>query len=155
MPKNSNNANLEIFPSNPFYEWVSCNEYSHFNTISLNSAPNTCTNKDVKENKMFNNPTNANWEILLSNPCHERISYNEDYHFNPTPSNYSPDNHTDEDMQENSADSFGKKNVFRKVKFFFKRNCEPIMQWFYIQKILIVVHVTYCTHNRTHIPSKI
>ncbi|GFS59311.1 hypothetical protein TNIN_475281 [Trichonephila inaurata madagascariensis] len=37
------------------------------------------------------------------------------------PLNASPSNYTDEDVQENAVDSSRKKNVFRKVKSFFKK----------------------------------
>ncbi|GFQ69340.1 hypothetical protein TNCT_497171 [Trichonephila clavata] len=166
MINNHNNQNLEILPSNPFYEMSSYNEGYQFTTIPLNTSTGNYTEEDVKENNMLNYP---NLEILPSNPFYEMSSYNEDYQFthiplntstgnytdevvkekympnnasleilstNPfyefyqrgsnnddlssTPLNASPDNRTDENVQENSIVSFRKKNFFRKVKSFFK-----------------------------------
>ncbi|GFR13161.1 hypothetical protein TNCT_484001 [Trichonephila clavata] len=44
---------------------------------------------------------NSNSEILPSIPFYERISYNEDYHYNQISLNASPCNSTDEDVQDN------------------------------------------------------
>ncbi|GFQ66724.1 hypothetical protein TNCT_576411 [Trichonephila clavata] len=114
-----NNPNLEILPSNPFYEMSSYNEGYQFTPIPLNTSTGNYTDEDVKEIYM---PNNANLEILSTNPFYEfyqKGSYNDD--FFPTPLNASPDNRTDENVQENAIVSSRKKNVFRKVKSFFKK----------------------------------
>ncbi|GFQ76017.1 hypothetical protein TNCT_427141 [Trichonephila clavata] len=121
MPNSLNNANLEILPTNPFYEMASYSEGYHLNPIPSNASSGNYTGEDFQENNMPNSPNNANLEILPTNPFYERVSYSEDYHLNPIPSNTSPDNRTDEDLQENAVDSSRKEKVFRKVKSFFKK----------------------------------
>ncbi|GFQ86748.1 hypothetical protein TNCT_390731 [Trichonephila clavata] len=114
-----NNSNLEILPSNPFYQMSSYNEDYQFTPMHLYTSTGNSTDEDVKEKYM---PNNANLEILSTNPFYEfyqRGSYNDD--FIPTPLNASPDSRTDENVQENAIVSSRKKNVFRKVKSFFKK----------------------------------
>ncbi|GFR10899.1 hypothetical protein TNCT_482861 [Trichonephila clavata] len=121
MPNSPNYANLEILPTNPFYERVSYSEEYHLNPIPLNASPDNYTDEDVQENGMPNSTNYANLEILPTNPFYERASYSEDYHMNPIPLSASPENRTDEDVQENAVDSSRKKKVFRKVISFFKK----------------------------------
>ncbi|GFQ94789.1 hypothetical protein TNCT_85501 [Trichonephila clavata] len=94
------NSNLEILPSNPFYERGSYNENYHF--IPIPDSPDNPSDEDVKENNMLNNHNNVNSEILPSNPFYVKGSYNEDYHFTPIPLNTSTGNYTDEDVKENN-----------------------------------------------------
>ncbi|GFQ94435.1 hypothetical protein TNCT_503821 [Trichonephila clavata] len=121
MPNSLNDANLEILPTNPFYERASYSEDYHFLPIPSNASLDNFTDEDVQENDMPNSHYDANLEILRTNPFYERASYCEGYNLNPIPLNASPNNHTDEDMQENTVDSSRKNKVFRKVKSFFKR----------------------------------
>ncbi|GFR00394.1 hypothetical protein TNCT_374521 [Trichonephila clavata] len=116
MPTNNN---LEMLPGNPFYEKRSSNE-NYYYPIPLNTSQGNSENEDVKDSNMFNNPNNTNLEILPSNPFIDMVYGNEDYGCNPIPLSASPDNHTDEEVQENAVDSFKKKNIFRKVKSFLK-----------------------------------
>ncbi|GFR13128.1 hypothetical protein TNCT_550431 [Trichonephila clavata] len=111
-----NNMNLEILPSNPFYEMGSRNE-NYFIPTPLNASP--CNSADEDE-QGHNIPKNEKLEILPNNPFYEMLSSNENYLI-PIALKASPCNSADEDEQENAIDSSKKKNVFRKVKSFFKK----------------------------------
>ncbi|GFV39036.1 hypothetical protein TNCV_966011 [Trichonephila clavipes] len=76
---------------------------------------------------------NSNSTFSHNNPF-ENQSYNDACHFYPIPTNTSEedegekenvDNYTDEDMKENIVDSSQKKNIFRKMKSFFKKIVTP------------------------------
>ncbi|GFS52892.1 hypothetical protein TNIN_50171 [Trichonephila inaurata madagascariensis] len=103
---------------------------NYFIPIPLNASPCNSADEDVKDNTMPNNSKYANLEILPSNPFYEMGSYKENY-FIPTPLKASSDNRTDEEGQEDAVDFSKKKNVFKKVKSFFKKlrtdNCNGFM----------------------------
>ncbi|GFY72279.1 hypothetical protein TNIN_483651 [Trichonephila inaurata madagascariensis] len=65
---------------------------------------------------------NLNSSFSQNNPnvkFFENRSYNEACHFYPIPTNVSKED--DEDVEENIVDSSQKKNIFRKMKSFFKK----------------------------------
>ncbi|GFT94985.1 hypothetical protein TNCV_1472731 [Trichonephila clavipes] len=114
MPSNYNYAKLEILPNNPFYERGSDNEDNHCYPFSVSASLNNFSDHDVKENNMPSNYNYAKLEILPNNPFYERGSYRENDHFNPISVNTSPDNRTNEDVQESAAHFYRKKSVFKK-----------------------------------------
>ncbi|GFQ87931.1 hypothetical protein TNCT_84551 [Trichonephila clavata] len=121
MLNNHNNPNLEILPSNPFYEMSSYNEGYQFTPISSITSTGSFTDEDIEENNMSNNPNRAKLKILPNNPFYERGSCSGSYHFIPNSVNTSPGNCPNENVQETTVDFSRKKNVFKKVKSFFKK----------------------------------
>ncbi|GFY38094.1 hypothetical protein TNIN_398161 [Trichonephila inaurata madagascariensis] len=103
------------------------NEYFHFKPIPTHVLPDNPTDENdiipkadfEEEENVSIDILNLNLAFLSNNSNFEMGFYNEAFHFTPTDA--SPVNHTDENGKENIVASSQKKNVFKKMKCFFKK----------------------------------
>ncbi|GFS50254.1 hypothetical protein TNCV_3461 [Trichonephila clavipes] len=106
-----------------------CNESFHFKPSPTNALPDNPTDENdiipkadfEEEEKISINILNSNLASLSNNSNFEMGFYNKAFHFSPTPTDASSVNCTDENWNENVVASSQKKNVFKKMKCFFKK----------------------------------
>ncbi|GFR23961.1 hypothetical protein TNCT_321881 [Trichonephila clavata] len=123
------NSNSITSSNSPNSEIIS---YSHdfpFKRILVDASPVKSTdendiivNDDFEvEDKELNDIFNSNSASPSNNPNFETGYFNEAFHFTPTPTVTSLDISTDENVNLMCVDSSQRKNVFKKMKSFFKK----------------------------------
>ncbi|GFR28541.1 hypothetical protein TNCT_588641 [Trichonephila clavata] len=107
----------------------SYNEAFHFKHIPADASPNIHTDENSnvpnsdfeEEQKKLVDVSNSSSVPLYNASNIEMGFYNKAFHFTLNPTDSSTNNSTDKIARENAVDSFKKKNVFKKMKSFFKK----------------------------------
>ncbi|GFR07560.1 hypothetical protein TNCT_473541 [Trichonephila clavata] len=122
--------------TNPNFKMESYNDTFHFkpismdaSTVNMDASPVKSTDENdiiVKDDfevddKELNDIFISNSVSTSNNPNFETGYYNVAFHFTPTPSVTSLDTPTDGNVNENTFNSSQRKNVFKKIKSFFKK----------------------------------